>query len=119
MMTCIHPRCRMTLKRGTSLCGRHFARLSDDLRGQWKRSSKMSADALLELTTETEQFFQSRMLGDTEIASCRYCGGDIVWVEGNYGPMPVDVDGCAENERAYNRERHTPHSKTCTGDRNQ
>ena len=114
-VTCLHPLCNNHMSRGRLCCSRHWARLPDDIRNEL-----MAADAsyLEEIKAQAVEYFDSRRIGDNEIVECRYCGKDVVWIDGKYGSMLIDVDGVEDEDTAYDPKRHTYHRRTCDGSRN-
>lgn len=120
MAACTHPFCEEDVK--LHFCGRHFARLPDDLRTRISRTPKKDLESLVQLLMEARTYFAERMIGGHEIQTCRGfppeydgCGADIVWLPTPSGKnRPANADTVTEDDERFDSQKHTPHSATCT-----
>lgn len=117
--TCAHPNCDKALTRGQSVCARHWHQLPNVYQLQLRQAKTVEARGATRL--DVVEYFQSRMIGDLEIVTCRgpNCGKDIVWMtgfrksDGSQYKVPVDVDSIRETDVDFNRNRHQVHWETC------
>lgn len=105
--TCPHPHCHAELERYRVCCKDHWRLLNDDQRRrsrQLKTPSDRGAFAV-----ELREYFEDRLVGDNDISTCKYCGRDVIWIDGRFGRLPVEVDGVEASDTAYDKTRHTRH----------
>lgn len=110
VIRCWHPNCSEPVSRGRVCCPRHWHRLSTDIKSSIRDAEKQGDFALDAARDAAIDYFRERMIGDNEICPCRYCGSDIVWLDGRNKPVPVEANGSiSDDDTAFDRTKHSFH----------
>lgn len=116
LVTCLHPNCTLSLLRNRVCCKRHWFQLPEDLRQQINKASRADPSVLGALKIEATEYFESRLIGDHEIVTCRGkdCDADIVWLLTAKGKnMPVNADTIRADDDRFEYGRHIVHWADC------
>lgn len=118
-VTCAHPNCDVVMKRGQSCCGRHWNQLPNEYQFQLRQAKSLSAQGAARV--DAAAYFESRMIGEHEISTCRGpdCGRDVVWLsgfrkrDGSPYKMLVDADSVSADDTDFDFKKHSVHWETC------
>lgn len=122
LITCLHPKCNVAVVRGCVCCPRHYYALPDELRRQLSRLSAKPKSTVGALKVQVREYFESRLIGDHEIVTCRKivdnidigCGQDIVWLRTATGKkMPVNPGHVKADDELFEYGRHIAHWHSC------
>lgn len=98
------------MARNKHCCGRHYSQLPDHLREELSRSAVVAPT----LEGEIVQFFEERLIGDHEIARCKFCGEDIVFLVTKRGhPLPVNAGDVEPEDSQFIFNKHARHKDSC------
>lgn len=118
-INCWHPLCDKSVPPWGHVCKKHWGALNDELRNALKRLNRHGQDTE-EIRSLVEDYFAERVLGDHEITTCRGsdCGAEIIWMQGfrrdgSSYRVPVNAETVSADDVDFERNRHTPHWKTC------
>ena len=113
---CLHSNCELLLTRNRVCCGRHWFALPEDLRQQMNKASGSDPSVLGALKIEAIEYFESRLIGDHEIVSCRGkdCDAEFVWLVTKAGkPIAVNADNVQADDDQFRYSHHVAHFATC------
>lgn len=114
--TCLHPNCTLLLTRNRVCCGRHWFALPEDLRQQINKASSSDPSVLGALKIEAIEYFESRLIGDHEIVTCRGkdCDADVVWLVTRLGKwIAVNIGNVTADDDEFRYAYHVAHFATC------
>lgn len=90
--------------------------MSPDLKERTRFALKQGPSEFEFLRVDIVEYFEGRIIGDIEVAICRDCGEDVVWLTSSRGKnFTVNAAEVEEGDDRFVTGRHVFHLEVCEG----